>query len=147
MPKKKDLLIHHQGWFDTRKIAYLTGEAHIIDREARKVTLRDGRHLDYDRLILANGSHPFMPPVPGSTREGVMVLRTLENARKMIGYLHPKCRAVCIGGGLLGLESAWAMRKRGAEVTVLEGFDWLLPHQSCHLPLRPCCLPTSGRRG
>jgi nitrite reductase (NADH) large subunit len=126
---EEDLLIQHQGWFDTRRIAYLTGEAHIIDREARKVTLRDGKHLDYDRLILANGAHPFIPPVSGSTREGVMVLRTIENARKMIGYLHPKCRAVCIGGGLLGLESAWAMRKRGAEVTVLEGFDWLLPRQ------------------
>jgi nitrite reductase (NADH) large subunit len=124
-----DLLIQHQAWFDSQNIEYLSGEAHAIDRSSRKVTLRDGRVLDYDRLILANGAHPFIPPIPGVNREGVMVLRTLEHARKAIDYLHPKCRVVCIGGGLLGLETAWAMLKRGAEVTVLEGFDWLLPRQ------------------
>ena len=126
---EEDLLIQHQEWFDGHRITYLAGEALSIDRDARKVRLRDGRQLDFDRLILTNGAHPFIPPVTGSNRAGVMVLRTLENAREMIGYLQPKCRAVCIGGGLLGLESAWAMRKRGADVTVLEGFDWLLPRQ------------------
>lgn len=126
---ENDLFIQHQTWFDSQNIEYLTGEAHAIDRSSRKVTLRDGRSLDYDRLILANGAHPFIPPIPGVNREGVMVLRTLENARKAIDYLHPKCRVVCIGGGLLGLETAWAMLKRGADVTVLEGFGWLLPRQ------------------
>jgi nitrite reductase (NADH) large subunit len=124
-----DLLIQHQAWFDAHKIEYLAGEAHAIERDTRKVTLRDGRRLNYDRLILANGAHPFIPPIPGANREGIMVLRTIDNARKVIDYLHPGCRVVCIGGGLLGLETAWAMQKRGAEVTVLEGFDWLLPRQ------------------
>ncbi len=124
-----DLLIQHQEWFDVRRIKYLVGEAHTIDRTACIVTLRDGRQLDYDRLVLANGAHPFIPPVPGTNREGVMVLRSLENAREMIGALQHGLRAVCIGGGLLGLETAWALRRRGAEVTVLEGFDWLLPRQ------------------
>jgi nitrite reductase (NADH) large subunit len=124
-----DLLIQHQAWFDSQKIEYLAGEAHAIVPSSRKVTLRDGRELGYDRLILANGAHPFIPPIPGVNREGVMVLRTLENARKAIDYLHPKCRVVCLGGGLLGLETAWAMLKRGADVTVLEGFGWLLPRQ------------------
>ncbi len=124
-----DLLIQHQEWFDSQKIACLAGEAQTIDRDAKKVTLRDGSQLDYDRLILANGAHPFIPPIPGANREGVMVLRTLEHARKMISNLRPGCRVVCLGGGLLGLESAWALQRRGAEVTVLEGFDWLLPRQ------------------
>jgi len=126
---EEDLLIQHQDWFDAKKIEYLAGDAQTIDRDARKITLRDGKLLDYDRLILANGAHPFIPPIPGANREGVMVLRTLEHARKMISNLHPGCRAVCIGGGLLGLETAWAMQRRGAVVTVLEGFDWLLPRQ------------------
>jgi nitrite reductase (NADH) large subunit len=126
---EKDLLIQHQAWFDSQRIKHFAGEAHAIDRSARMVTLRDGSVLGYDRLILANGAHPFIPPIPGVNREGVMVLRTLENARQVIDYLHPKCRVICIGGGLLGLETAWAMRKRGAEVTVLEGFGWLLPRQ------------------
>ena len=126
---EEDLLIQHQDWFDAQRIKCLAGEAQAIDRGARKVTLRDGQQVDYDRLILANGAHPFIPPIPGANRDGVMVLRTLEHARRIIRDLRPGSRAVCIGGGLLGLESARAMQRRGAEVTVLEGFDWLLPRQ------------------
>lgn len=123
------LLIQKQQWFEAQNISYLTGEVLTIDRDARKVTLRGGKEIAYDRLILANGAHPFIPPIPGANREGVMALRTMENARQMISNLHPGCRAVCVGGGLLGLETAWALQRRGAEVTVLEGFDWLLPRQ------------------
>jgi len=126
---EEDLLIQQQTWFDSQKIEFLAGEAHAIDRDARKVTLRDGSQLDYDRLILANGAHPFIPPIPGANRDGVTVLRTLEHAREMIRNLRPGCRAVCIGGGLLGLESAWAIQRRGADITVLEGYGWLLPRQ------------------
>jgi nitrite reductase (NADH) large subunit len=126
---ESDLLIHHQDWFNSQRINYLAGEARAIDRDKRKVTLRDDRQIDYDRLILANGAHPFIPPIPGSNREGVMVLRTLEHARRIISSLSPGSRVVCVGGGLLGLETAWAMQRRGARVTVLEGFDWLLPRQ------------------
>jgi len=126
---ESDLLIQQQDWFDEKSIGYVAGEAHTIDRDSRIITLRDGRQLAYDRLILANGAHPFIPPIPGANREGVMVLRTLEHARKIISSLHPGCRTICVGGGLLGLETAWAMQRRGAEVTVLEGFDWLLPRQ------------------
>ena len=132
-----DLLIQHQEWFDAQRITYLPGEAQAIDRDARTIKLRDGKQLDYDRLIMANGAHPFIPPIPGANRDGVMVLRTLEHARKMISILQPGCRAVCIGGGLLGLETAWALKRRGAKVTVLEGFDWLLPRQ---LPPSPAAL-------
>lgn len=126
---EEDLLIQQQGWFDVQRIECLVGEAQEIDRVAHKVILRDGREIGYDRLILANGAHPFIPPIPGANRDGVMVLRTLEHARDMIRNLRPGRRAVCLGGGLLGLESAWAMQRRGAEVTVLEGFNWLLPRQ------------------
>ncbi len=126
---EEDLLMQQQSWFDLHKIDFISGEAYAIDRDTRKITLRDGQQIGYDRLILANGAHPFIPPIPGANREGVMVLRTLEHARKIISSLRPGCRAVCIGGGLLGLESAWAMQRRSADVTVLEGFVWLLPRQ------------------
>ena len=124
-----NLVIQHQNWFDEQRIEYLEGDAFSIDRESRLVTLRDDRQLAYDRLILSNGAHPFIPPIPGANRDGVTVLRTIEHARSMIDDLRPGCRAVCIGGGLLGLETARAIQQRGATVTVLEGFDWLLPRQ------------------
>jgi len=126
---EEELFIQHREWFAAQQINVLIGEAMSIRREDRLVSLRDGKALAYDRLILSNGAHPFIPPIPGGTREGVMVLRTLEHARKIIDSLRPGCRAVCIGGGLLGLETAWALRRREAQVTVLEGFDWLLPRQ------------------
>ncbi len=124
-----DLIIHHQDWFKAQKIDYLAGEAVVIDRAEQFVTLRNGEKLAYDRLVLANGAHPFIPPIPGSNREGVMVLRSLTDARAIIARLRNGTRAVCVGGGLLGLECAGAMQRRGAVVTVLEGFDWLLPRQ------------------
>ena len=123
------LLIQDQDWFTHQQIDYLVGDAVEIDRDRQQIHLRNGNCLAYDRLILANGAHPFVPPIQGASRDGVMVLRTLQDARKLIDSLRPGCRAVCVGGGLLGLESAWAMRQRGAEVTVLEGFGWLLPRQ------------------
>lgn len=124
-----DLQIQHQGWFDTQKIHYVSGEAHTIDRDSQNVILATGDRLPYDRLILSNGAHPFIPPIPGANREKVSVLRTLENALALIDNLQPNCRAICVGGGLLGLETAGALQRRGAEVTVLEGFNWLLPRQ------------------
>jgi nitrite reductase (NADH) large subunit len=126
---ESDLPIQHKDWFETRKIKFLVGDAHNIDRDEQRVTLGDGSQLGYDRLILSNGAHPFIPPIPGANRDGVTVLRTLENARELIDTLRPGCRAVCLGGGLLGLETARALQKRGARVTVLEGFNWLLPRQ------------------
>lgn len=126
---ESDLLIQHQSWFDERRIRYVEGEALAIDRQAKTVALRDGREHAYDRLIMCNGAHPFIPPIPGANREGVTVLRTLEHAKAMIASLRPGNRVVCVGGGLLGLETAWALQKREASVTVLEGFNWLLPRQ------------------
>lgn len=126
---EEDLLIQHQQWFDAQKINFVSGEAHTVNRTEKKVLLRDGQELAYDRLILSNGAHPFIPPIPGANRDGATVLRTLEHARVMIKGLRPGSKAVCVGGGLLGLETAWALQKRGASVTVLEGFGWLLPRQ------------------
>jgi len=127
--EESDLFIQHQDWFSERNIAYVTGEANGIDREGKKVTLRGGGTYGYDRLILANGSHPFIPPIPGISREGVTVLRTLDDAKTIQQTLTPEMKVVCIGGGLLGLEIAGALASRGAAVTVLEGHGWLLPRQ------------------
>ena len=78
---------------------------------------------------MANGSHPFTPPIPGVTLEGVTTLRTLDQAKDILGFASPGAKAVCIGGGLLGLETAGALAGRGLDVTVLEGHGTLLPRQ------------------
>lgn len=127
---EESLPLKPEGWLDEQEIKLLEGEVASIDREGKKVLLADGSELLYDRLILANGAHPFVPPIPGATREGVATLRTLEDARRIIQRVEGgSARCVCVGGGLLGLEVAGGLLKRGAEVTVLEGFDRLLPRQ------------------
>lgn len=126
---QEDLPLHPRGWFDERRIELRTGDCVDIDRDAMEVVLRDGSRMGYERLILANGSHPFVPPIGGVTREGVYALRTKADAVALRGLAGKGKRCVCVGGGLLGLEAAGALRKLGCEVVVLEGFGWLLPRQ------------------
>ena len=123
------LQIESAEWYEKHAVEYIHAEATLIDREQKQVHLRDGRQLGYDRLLLTNGAHPFIPPFPGATRDGVTVLRTLEDARAILLRLRPGMHLVCIGGGLLGLETAGALARQGAVVTIVEGFSSLLPRQ------------------
>lgn len=126
---ENELPIQTGDWFTQQRINLIEGDAIRIDRRQKQVCLRDGRNFGYDRLILANGSHPFVPPIPGATRDGVRTLRTIIDARHILERLHAGINCVCIGGGLLGLETAAALAKQGAKVTVLEGHSWLMPRQ------------------
>jgi nitrite reductase (NADH) large subunit len=85
--------------------------------------------LPFDKLLLAAGAHPFIPPFPGADREGVTGLRTVEDARAILAACRAGAKCVCIGGGLLGLETAGGLARQGADVTLLEGYGWLLPRQ------------------
>lgn len=124
-----ELAMQQADWYEQQRIELVEGEVAAIVPESREVKLRDGRVLGYDRLVLAGGAHPFVPPIAGATREGVSVLRTLSDARAIRARLRPGQRVVCIGGGLLGLETAGALSRQGAKVTLLEGQPWLLPRQ------------------
>ena len=80
-------------------------------------------------LVLTVGAHPFTPAFPGAYREGVITLRTVDDADQILDAGVSGMRCVCIGGGLLGLETAAALSRRGVHVTLLEGHGWLLPRQ------------------
>ncbi len=129
MVAEGDLLIQQKSWYDEQRIEWLEGEVVSILTDRREVQLHDGRSLTYDRLVLANGSHPFVPSIAGADRDGVRVLRTLDDARAILKRLKPGMRCVCIGGGLLGLETAGALSQQNVAMTVLEGQPWLLPRQ------------------
>jgi nitrite reductase (NADH) large subunit len=126
------LLMQQHAWYEQQRIERLQGEVGDLGIDRREVRLLDGRTVPYDRLILANGSHPYVPSLAGVTREGVTVLRTLSDARAILQRLRSVKRCVCIGGGLLGLETAGALNRQGLQVTILEGQDWLLPRQLPH---------------
>ncbi|HIJ19590.1 MAG TPA: NAD(P)/FAD-dependent oxidoreductase, partial [Deltaproteobacteria bacterium] len=89
----------------------------------------DNERIGYDRLLLATGSHSFIPPIKGSDRKGVFALRSLQDARDISSWAGDVEDVVLIGGGLLGLEAGNALRRLGKKVTVVEFFPRLLPRQ------------------
>jgi nitrite reductase (NADH) large subunit len=124
------LPIHPREWYAENRIRLLDG-AHTqgVELAERIVTVEGRAGLPFDRLVLAMGAHPFTPPIQGSGSEGVITLRTKRDADQILaGALRgdPVC---VIGGGVLGLETAGALARRGAKVTLLEGHEWLMPRQ------------------
>jgi assimilatory nitrate reductase electron transfer subunit len=93
-----------------------------IDREGRAIELADGRRRLYDRLVLATGARAFVPPLPGLELEPrhVHVLRTLDDCRNIAARAINSRHAVVLGGGVLGLEAACGLRRRGVPVTVVD---------------------------
>ena len=91
-----------------------------LDRKAQTVTTDTGETLSYDKLILATGSYPFVPPIKGHDSKGIFVYRTIEDLDLISGWAKGKKTGVIIGGGLLGLEGANALRLMGVETHVVE---------------------------
>ncbi|MDG4793973.1 nitrite reductase large subunit NirB [Micromonospora sp. WMMD1082] len=99
-----------------------------VDRARRVVTTAAGEH-PYDVLVLATGSYPFVPPVDGADLPGVFVYRTLDDLAAIRGYAHGRRTGAVIGGGLLGLEAANALRLLGLATSVVEFAPRLMPAQ------------------
>ncbi|MBB6349023.1 nitrite reductase large subunit NirB [Nonomuraea muscovyensis] len=98
-----------------------------IDREARVVTTADGTAEPYDVLVLATGSAPFVPPVPGA--EHAFVYRTIDDLDAIRDASQGAAEGVVVGGGLLGLEAADALRGLGLRTHIVEMSPWLMPRQ------------------
>ena len=117
----QDLSLVSPEFFDRHGIQlHLNDKAVAIDREQRRISTAQGKTLSYDKLVLATGSFPFVPPVPGRERPGCFVYRTIEDliAIRDAGQIAKK--GVVIGGGLLGLEAAKALKDLGLETHVVE---------------------------
>jgi nitrite reductase (NADH) large subunit len=100
-----------------------------VDRRAREVTCGDGSAFTYDALVLATGSRPFVPPVPGHDLPGCFVYRTVEDVAAIRAAAVPGRDAVVVGGGLLGLEAANGLRLLGMRPHVVELAPWLMAQQ------------------
>ena len=125
-----ELPIHPESWYAEHGIRMLLGEeVGELRPSDHHVALRSGEAVAYEKLILTAGAHPFIPPVAGAHREGVLSVRTVQDARALLSALAPGMRCLVVGGGLLGLETAAALGRQGAQVTVLEGHEWLMPRQ------------------
>lgn len=125
-----DIVLNGIEWYAEHGIDLRLGRKVVqIDRKRRLVIADDGSRAHYDRLILATGSTPFMPPIPGNRLEGVLAYRDIADTEKMLEATRTHSHAVVIGGGLLGLEAANGLRQRGMDVTVVHLAEWLLERQ------------------
>ncbi|PKM04775.1 MAG: nitrite reductase large subunit [Gammaproteobacteria bacterium HGW-Gammaproteobacteria-6] len=125
-----EIILNDLNWYKDNGITLHTGRKIVkIDRKARKVFADDGTEADYDRLLLATGSNPFILPIPGNTLEGVIGYRDIADTETMMETAKTHKHAVVIGGGLLGLEAANGLKLRGMDVTVVHIGEWLLERQ------------------
>lgn len=117
----EDLSVVEPGFFERAGIRLLTGERAVsIDRDACQVRSSSGELLNYDRLVLATGSYPFVPPIPGRDRADCFVYRTIEDLEAIRAASTQAKSGVVIGGGLLGLEAAKALKDLGLDTHVVE---------------------------
>ena len=117
-------------WYRQKGIHVQLGKKAVdIDTKQKELVLDDQTRVSYDRLLLANGAHCFVPPVKGVEKKGVFTLRKVRDAIAIKGFAAKTKEAIVIGGGLLGLEFASSLRKLGQKVTVVEMFPRLLPRQ------------------
>ncbi|MEL7312406.1 MAG: nitrite reductase large subunit NirB [Pseudomonadota bacterium] len=117
-----DLSLAGEAFFERHQVKLMLAvRVTAADRQAKCVHLSDGTALDYDRLVLATGSYPFVPPIPGIDREHCWVYRTIEDLDQIIASAASGAKTgAVIGGGLLGLEAANALQALGLETHVVE---------------------------
>jgi nitrite reductase (NADH) large subunit len=126
----QDIILNPLDWYRDNGIKlYMGKRVDIIDRARRRVIASDGTEAEYDRLLLATGSTPFIPPIPGKELPGVISYRDIRDTDEMIATAKSHTHAVVVGGGLLGLEAANGLRQRGMDVTVVHLMPWLMERQ------------------
>jgi nitrite reductase (NADH) large subunit len=125
-----EIVLNDDAWYRDRGILLCKGKEIVaIDRRARTVTAADGTCTPYDRLLIATGSLPIMLPLPGRDLDGVLGFRAIADVERMLAAAERYQDAVVIGGGLLGLEAANGLMKRGMKVTVIHLLDSLMERQ------------------
>ena len=125
----EDIIINDEEWFENNNIdLHLSEKITQIDSK-NKIIKSQKSEYNYDKLLLANGSHCFVPPFSGLDLENIFTLRTIDDLKEINSAAEKANSAVVVGGGLLGLEMAYNFSKAGLKTTVLEVAPYLLPMQ------------------
>ncbi len=126
----EQIMLNDEQWYIDNGITLHKGKkVSEINRARRTVTSDDGTSAEYDRLIIATGSLPFILPLPGADKQGVVGFRDIKDVDTMLETAQQYKKAVVIGGGLLGLEAANGLMKQGMDVTVVHLMDALMERQ------------------
>ncbi|MGH9662700.1 MAG: FAD-dependent oxidoreductase, partial [Bryobacteraceae bacterium] len=126
----EEITLNPLDWYREHGIQLRLG-VRIVDLDARMKTVTgdDGSVTSFDRLLLATGSSPFLPPIQGKEKQGIYTFRNLDDTRTLLELARPGVKAAVIGGGLLGLEAARGLQVQGCEVTVIHLVDTLMNMQ------------------
>ena len=128
LPKLK---IHSSDWYDQHNIQlFLNSRIVDIDAVKKEIVIASGEKQKYDKLLLAEGSYSFVPPIKGAEKKGVFTLRNIRDAEEIKRFIDGKTKALLIGGGILGLEVGNSLTKTGLKISVAEFFPRLLPRQT-----------------
>ncbi len=126
----EDIITHDDNWYADHNITlHKAAKVSSIDRGAKTVTSETGITAQYDKLVIATGSDPFIIPLPGHDLDGVLTYRDLDDVERMIDVSKNEGTAVVIGGGLLGLEAAAGLKAQGMDVVVLHLMPTLMERQ------------------
>ncbi len=126
----REIYMFSEKWYEKREImVHLNTKVLSIDKDKKELLLEDRSRVSYDKLLLANGGHSFIPPINGVEKAGVFTLRSIRDALTIREFTKKTKKAIVIGGGLLGLEFAASLKKLGQQVEVIEIFPRLLPRQ------------------
>lgn len=125
-----EIVLNDLEWYEENRIQLRLGVRIIdVDPERKTVSGDDGSITSFDKLLIATGSSPLIPPMEGTKKKGVYVFRNLDDARALLDQAAPGKKAVVIGGGLLGLEAARGLQVQGCDVTVVHLMDTLMERQ------------------
>jgi len=126
----EDIMLNEKSWYEENGIKLYTDKMVVkVDRRNREVVSEDGTTEKYDRLLLATGSDPIILPIPGNDLKGVVSFRNIRDVHTMLEISATHKQALVIGGGLLGLEAANALKQQGMYVTVVHLVDSLMERQ------------------
>ncbi|ACE83313.1 nitrite reductase large subunit NirB [Cellvibrio japonicus] len=117
----EDLALTNAEYYREKEVQFILRDKVVdLDFDNREIITASGRREAYDKLILATGSYPFVPPIPGNSGEHCLVYRTIEDLEKITASAQQSKVGVVVGGGLLGLEAAAALKAAGLETHVVE---------------------------
>lgn len=126
----RQIAVEAESWYEKNRIYQVLGKTVTeIDTESKEVVMEDGTRLKYTKLIYAAGSECFIPPITGRDKPEVIAIRRLSDTKEIAELLPAVKQVAVIGGGVLGLEAAWEMRRAKCQVTVLEAAPLLMGRQ------------------
>lgn len=127
---KEQLLVEKEGFYEENNIELrLSTTVDKVDYKNNKVLLENGEEVAYDKLLIASGASPFVPPFESENQQNIFKMRTIEDLEELRRALPEIKTALVVGGGLLGLEAAQALHEKGVEVHIVEFADYLLVRQ------------------